>query len=165
LCLRLAGSLVVSPLVGIAKIGIANEQCLDLPHEFARAEGLDEQGIGMVGAAGPIRPILVGGRKSREQSGGRRIVLTVRGANYFKTRLFGFHAKIADHHVINARIHASERLGRAFRNFHFEIVQLKDSFQREQDGEIVIDEKNASFHLHFAPLNFIEMQSRELAAA
>jgi hypothetical protein len=40
--------------------------------------------------------------------------------------------------VIDARIHAGERLGCALRNFYFEIVQLQDSFQREQDREIVV---------------------------
>ena len=38
--------------------------------------------------------------------------------------------------------------GGALRDFHFKLVEFEHSFERKQDGEIVVDEKNATFHVH-----------------
>ena len=91
-----------------------------------------------------------------EQSGRRIISLAARGADHFQASLFGFHAQIADHHLVNAGLHAGQGLGGTGCSFNFKSLEFENSFEGQQDGEIIIDEKNSAFHVHL--LSGAEMQ-------
>ena len=94
-------------------------------------------------------PVFRAGRWRRiggEQSGRRIVALAARRADDFQSGLFGFHAQVADHHVVNAGLQAGKGFGGAAGGFHFKTVEFEDSFEGQQDGEVVVDEKNAAFH-------------------
>jgi hypothetical protein len=74
----------------------------------------------------------------------------VRRADNFQASFFGFHAQVADDHVVDARLHAGEGLGRAGGGFNLKFVEFQNSLQGQQDGEIVVNEKNAPFHMHLS---------------
>jgi hypothetical protein len=131
----------------LLEVGVADEQSFHLPQKIAGAERLDEQRVGAF--SGPILfvPIFAGGRISGEQ-GGRGIVgLAARRAQDFQSGLFGFHAQVADDHVVNAGLQAGKGFGGTAGGFDFKSVQFEYRFEGQQDGEIVVDKKNTAFHV------------------
>jgi hypothetical protein len=50
--------------------------------------------------------------------------------------------------VVNGRLHAGKGLGGTAGGFDFKSVAFKHRFEGQQDGEIVVDQKNAAFHAH-----------------
>src|SRR5208282_2372147 len=101
-------------------------------------------------------PMLAGWRIGSQQSGRGIVSLAARGADHFQTGLFGFHAQVADYHLVNAGLYAGQGLGGTGRSFNFKSLEFENGFEGQQDGEIVIDEKNAAFHVHL--LSGAEMQ-------
>jgi hypothetical protein len=92
-------------------------------------------------------PMFSGWRIGCEQSSRGVVSLAARGADDFQTRLCGFHAQVADDHVVNGGFHAGKSLGGTAGSFDFKSVEFENSFQGQQDGEIVVDQKNAAFHV------------------
>src|SRR5450759_2407113 len=147
--LRLRSGVVLAELL----VGMADEQGFHLTQKIAGAERLDEQRVGVFSS--PIfsvpmfsAPMFAGWWIGGEQSGRGVVSLAARGANDFQAGLFGFHAQVADDHLVNAGLHAGKGLGGTAGGFDFESVEFKNSLEGQQDGEIVIDKKNATLHVH-----------------
>src|SRR5258708_9395712 len=83
-----------------------------------------------------------------EQSGRGIVSLAARAADDLQASLLGFHAQVADDHLVNAGLHAGKGLGGTAGGFHFTSLEFKDSLQGQQDGELVIHKKNAPFPVH-----------------
>ncbi len=145
---------------------MADEQGFHLTQKIAGAERFDEQRVGVL--PGPIfsvpmlsvptfsSPMFSGWWIGGEQSGGGIVSLAARGADDLQASLFGFHTQVADDHLVNAGLHAGRRLGGTAGGFDFKSVEFKDSLEGQQDSEIVIDKKNATFHVQV--LRHFEMQ-------
>jgi hypothetical protein len=137
-------------------VGVADEQGFHLTQKVPGAERFDEQRVRVF--ASPIFPVpllsvlmvcapMFAGWWIGGEQGGRGIVsLAARGADDFQAGLFGFHAQVADDHLVNAGLHAGQGLGGTASSFDFKSVEFENRFEGEQDGEIVVDEKNAAFH-------------------
>src|SRR5258708_27304000 len=82
-----------------------------------------------------------------EQSGRGIVSLTARAADDLQASLLGFHAQVADDHLVNAGLHAGKGLGGTAGGFCFKSVEFKDSLAGQQGSEIVIDKKNSTFHV------------------
>jgi hypothetical protein len=59
--------------------------------------------------------------------------------------------------VVNGGLHAGKGLGGTAGGFDFKSVEFENSFEGQQDGEIVVDQKNAAFHVRLLQLE-LEMQ-------
>jgi len=141
---------------------VADEQGFHLTQKIAGAQRFDEQRVRVL--SGPIfsfsmfsapmfsvpmfsSPIVFRWRIGCEQSSRRVVSLAARGADDFQTRLCGFHTQVADDHVVNGGLHAGKGLGGTAGGFDFKSVEFENSFEGQQDGEIVVDQKNAAFQL------------------
>jgi hypothetical protein len=139
---------------------VANEQGFHLTQKIAGAERFDEQGVRVFSR--PIfsvpmfsvpmfsvpmfsSPMFSRWRIGCEQRSRGIVSLAARGADDFQAGLFGFHAQVADDHVVNGGLHAGKGLGGTAGGFHFKSVEFENSFEGQQDGEIVVDKKNAAF--------------------
>ncbi len=100
--------------------------------------------------------MFAGWRIGGEQSGRGIVSLAARSADDFQTGLFGFHAQVADYHLVNAGFHAGQSLGGTGGGFDFKSLEFKNGFEGQENGEIVIDEKNTAFHVQL--LSGAEMQ-------
>jgi len=87
-------------------------------------------------------------------------MLAVGGTYNFESGVLGFHAEVADHHVIDARFHAGECFSLTGRGFYLKTMEFQNRFQGQEDGKIVIHQEYSS--LHVAPLNEFEMQARKM---
>lgn len=156
--LCLGGGTALSDLL----VGVADEQGFHLTQKIAGAERFDEQRFRVLSA--PIFtvpllsiPLFAGWRISREQSGRGIVSLPMRGAKHFQARLFGFHAQVADHHLVNAGLHADKSFRGTGGSVDGKSVEFENGLEGQQHGEIVVDNKNAAFH--GAPLTGdLEMQ-------
>jgi hypothetical protein len=120
-----------------------DEQSLDLAQEIAGAERFDQQRLGML-----PRPVIPVGGVGGEQGGGRFVALTASCADNLQTRLFGFHAQIADDHVVDAGLESGEGFRRVGGGLNFKAMEFEDGFKGQQNSQVVIDEQNAPFHVH-----------------
>ena len=135
--------------MALLPVCVPNEQNLDLPDQKVGTDGFDQQRVGMVFSAS-FSPRNIFGRIGGEQGGGRGVALAAGGANHFESGVLAFHAQVADHHVIAGRLHPGQGISGAGRCFYFKSMKLQHCLEREQNGEIVIDEKDAPLHRHLS---------------
>ena len=151
--LRLRGRVALTLLL---KVGVADEQRFHLPQKIGGAERLDEQRVGTFSNLTFVAillfitlpaPIFSRGWIGSEQCGRGIIGLAPGGAQDLESGFFGFHSQVADDHLVNAGLQAGEGFGRTRGRVHFKSMEFKHGFERQQDGEIVVDKKNAAFHM------------------
>ena len=145
------------------RIGVADEQGFQLAEKVGGAERFDEQ-RGRV-FSGPVfsipsfsipslsvpmfsPPMFSGWGIGGEQGGCGMVRLAARGADDFQAGFFGFHVQVADDHLVDAGLHADKGLGGTAGGFDFESVKFENRFEGQQNGKIVVDNEDTTFHVH-----------------
>ena len=140
---------------------MAYQKGFQLTQEIAGPERFDKQRIRMLSGPGVLvrilffvrifsvacLPLPFSGRWIGGKQGSRGIIgLSAGSADDFEASFFGFHAQVADHHLIDARFHARKSFSRTAGGFYLESVQFENSLEGEQYGQIVVDEKDTTLH-------------------